>query len=97
METAKKMKRLKDEEAKQKQLPGITAEKKPLPSETAKTPKLPSAIVSGILKDVTKEKSNMSEKDVNAVTEIDGEIVKWKAGKNPAYEERMMRLQKKKK
>ena len=109
METAKEMKKRKDEEAKQKELGGISAnaamgmfkgvsamderQRKESRMETAKPMKpVASSVARGILKDIVGEKA----KDENAVTEIDGEIVKWKAGKNPAYEEKLMKLKKKK-
>jgi hypothetical protein len=95
METAKMMKKRKDEMAMKKEMGGISAElevKGPA-METAKAMKpMASSVVSGILKEVKKSQP----KDANAVTEIDGEVVKWKAGSNPAYEEKLMKLKKKK-
>lgn len=106
------MKKRKDEEAKMSKAEfGVTTKPIKadfgVTAVEPKTPKLPSAIVSGILKDVVKarkygEESKLADldrqraKDANAVTEIDGEIVKWKAGSNPAYEEKLMKLKKKK-
>jgi len=110
METAKMMKKRKDEEAMKKELGGISAElevKGPT-METARAMKpMASSVVSGILKDIAAtrkagEQQKLTDldkqraKDANAVTEIDGEVVKWKAGKNPAYEEKLMKLKKKK-
>ena len=95
MDVAKMMKKRKDESAMKKEMGGIEAElevKGPA-METARAMKpMASSVVSGILKEVKKSQP----KDANAVTEIDGEVVKWKAVKNPAYEEKLMKLKKKK-
>lgn len=96
METAKEMKKRKDATAKQKELGMVSAELEVSgpAMATAKAMKpMASSVVSGILKDVVKKEQ---PKEANAVTEIDGEMVKWKAGKNPAYEEKLMKLKKKK-
>jgi hypothetical protein len=91
METAKSMKKRKDEKAIQAKPSGMVSAEagRGGPMITASQPKS-SPMVKAIL-----SKSLGEEKDANAVTEIDGEVVKWKAGKNPAYEERLMRLKKK--
>jgi hypothetical protein len=105
MDVAKMMKKRKDEMAMKKEMGGLTAKKlsiedmvtantgTSLDMSSAKAMKpMASSVVSGILKEVKKSQP----KDANAVTEIDGEVVKWKAGKNPAYEEKLMKLKKKK-
>lgn len=88
------MKKRKDEEAKQKELGMVGAKMGAIGDMVTAKPMKPvaSSVARGILKDIVGEKA----KGENAVTEIDGEIVKWKAGKNPAYEEKLMKLKKKK-
>lgn len=87
------MKKRKDEKAIQSKPSGMVSAEagKGAKMITAEQPKS-SGIAAAILKDVVKKEQ---PKDVNAVTEIDGDIVKWKAGSNPAYEERMLKLRKK--
>ena len=87
------MKKRKDEKAIQSKPTGMVGAEAGKGGKmiTAESPKS-SGMISAILKDVVKKEQ---PKDVDAVTEIDGEIVKWKAGQNPAYEERMMKLRKK--
>ena len=88
------MKKRKDEKAIQSKPSGMLSVEagKGAKMETVNSSKS-SGMIGAILKDVVLKKEK--EEGENAVTEIEGEVVKWKAGQNPAYEERMMKLRKK--
>jgi len=85
-------KKRKDLSAEQKPLVGISA------TEANKSKPLEAEMIKNIIGVSAKQTPPSSKEEADAVSEIEGKVKYWKSKtKNPAYEEKLMKLRSKKK